>query len=81
MIYERGDILTLSGNVRYIVVTTLQYEGKDYIYLINENDKSDIMFCEYQGEEFEKVNDIKIVEQLLNIIVPEMKQIIEGIGM
>ena len=63
--------LTIGG-----AVTTVSYEGDDYIYLINEVKQNDVMFCKYQGEEFEKVDNLELVEKLLNLILPEMKQII-----
>lgn len=80
MMYEMGDVITLSNNNNYVVVTTLEYNGKKYIYLVNENDNSDVMFCNYQGEEFEKETDNEVVEQLLQIILPEMSQIIDEAG-
>ena len=79
--YERGDVLTLSNNVNYVVVTTTTYENNNYVYLINEKDQTDIMFAKYQGEEFERVTDTNVIEKLLQLIMPEMKQIIAEAGM
>ena len=80
MKYERGDILTLSNNVNYVVVTTVKFEEKDYVYLINQNNYDDVMFCEYYQTSFERVNDKELVDKLLEEILPDMKDIIEEYG-
>ena len=78
--YERGDVLTLSNGVRYIVVTTVPYKDKNYIYLVNEENNADLMFCEYENEEFERVTDVNLVLKLAELISPEMNQILEELS-
>lgn len=55
MILNVKDILTIEGK-EYTVVDMLNIDAKQYIYLINLDDSSDIKFC--------LLNDNKILEVL-----------------
>ncbi len=76
MNYERGDVLTLSNNKNYVVVTTVTYEEKNYVYLIAEEDYSDVMFCECDGESFEKVYNAELIKKLLDLCKKDFEEIL-----
>ena len=80
MNYEVGDILTLSNNAKYVVVTTVPYQGKNYVYLVNQDNNVDIMFCEYNDKTFEKVDDFETIKKLLELIKPDMQEILYRFG-
>ena len=77
MEYARGDVLTLSDNKDYIVVTTVSYEEKNYVYLVAADDFSDLMFCEYEGESFEKVEDPDFIVKLLELCAKDFEEILK----
>ena len=39
------DILTLSDDNRYVVISKAQYENKQYLYLIDINNNENMKFC------------------------------------
>ena len=62
---RQGDILTLDDNKKYSVVYVTELNSKDYVYLIDQDDYTNTMFCEYINNELEKVVEPNIIEQLL----------------
>lgn len=63
---NQSDILTLSDNKKYSVVYTTELNSKNYVYLIDQNDYTNTMFCEYDNNNgLEEVTNPEIIEQLL----------------
>ena len=52
---EIRDIITLSDNNKYIVISKINYEEKNYYYLIDINDKKNIKFCYEDNNELVEV--------------------------
>ena len=57
---NQGEILTLNDNRKYSVVYTIELNSKNYVYLIDQADYTNTMFCEYDNN-----NGLEIVEKLL----------------
>ena len=63
---KQGEILTLNDNKKYSVVYTTELNSKNYVYLIDQDDYTNIMFCEYDNNTgLEEVTEPEIIEQLL----------------
>lgn len=63
---EQDEILTLSDNKNYSVVYSTELNSKNYVYLIDQDDYRNTMFCEFDNENgLEAVTDMKIIIQLL----------------
>lgn len=61
---EKGDILTLSDNRDYIVVSIVEYNERNYCYLIDVNDNKNINFSKIiNSDELEEItdNDLKMI--------------------
>ena len=65
-VVEVGEILTLSDNKKYSVVYSTVLNSKNYVYLIDQDDYTNTMFCEYDNDNgLEEVVEPEIIEQLL----------------
>ncbi len=63
---NQGEILTLNDNRKYSVVYTIELNSKNYVYLIDQDDYTNTMFCEYDNNNgLEEVVEPEIVEKLL----------------
>lgn len=63
---NQSEILTLNDNKKYSVVYTTELNSKNYVYLIDQDDYTNTMFCEYDNNNgLEEVVEPEIVEQLL----------------
>lgn len=65
---NQGEILTLNDNKKYSVVFTTSFNNKNYVYLIDQDDYTNTMFCEYDNNNgLEEVSDPTIIEELLKL--------------
>lgn len=63
---NQGEILTLNDNKKYSVVYTTELNSKNYVYLIDQDDYTNTMFCEYDNNNgLEEVTESEIIEQLM----------------
>ena len=63
---NQGEILTLNDNKKYSVVYTTELNSKNYVYLIDQDDYTNTMFCEYDNNNgLEEVTEPDIIEQLM----------------
>lgn len=72
---NRGEILTLDDNKKYSVVFSTEYNNKNYVYLIDQDDYTNTMFCEFDNDKgLEEVTDQEIIEQLMTKFNENMNQ-------
>ena len=63
---KQGEVLTLSDNKKYTVVYATTLNSKNYVYLIDQDDYTNTMFCEYDNNNgLEEVVEPDIIEQIL----------------
>ena len=64
--WNQGEIVTLSDNKKYSVVYATELNSKNYVYLIDQDDYTNTMFCEYDNSDgLEEVVEPDIIEQLM----------------
>lgn len=72
---EVGNVLTLDDNKKYSVAYATTYENKNYVFLIDQNDYANTMFCEYDEENgLDEVLDENIIVELLKMYERENKK-------
>lgn len=68
---ETGEIITLDNNKEYICFSTLNHEGKDYVYLMSNFKPLEIKFGEQILEDGEItiriINEQKEKEEVLSL--------------
>lgn len=62
---EQGELLTLSNDKEYAVVSSIIYQGANYVYLLDTENYKDYKFCKYEEEELIVVKD----EELLKVLI------------
>ncbi len=62
------DIITLNDNNEYVVVSKIEIKNKEYICIIDINDKTNIKYAEVKKEYISIINNNE--EELLNTIIP-----------
>lgn len=63
--FEKGDLLTLSNKKEYIVINQINFEGKDYLYLIAKDGISSILIGLLENKELTIVRDEELFQKLL----------------
>lgn len=63
---NQGEMLTLDDNKKYSVVYSTEYNNKNYVYLIDQDDYTNTLFCEFDNNKgLEEVTEPEMVEQLM----------------
>ena len=63
---NQGEILTLNDNKKYTVVSSQMIDNTNYVYLIDQDDYTNFMFCKYDNNNgLEEVIDENIIEKLM----------------
>lgn len=72
---NQGEVLTLSDNRKYSVVYATELNSKNYVYLIDQDDYTNTMFCEYDNNNgLEEVVEPEILELLMTKFKEDMNQ-------
>ena len=69
MIINIKDTLTLDDNNEYVVVSKINYESKNYYYLLDKNNFTNIKFCYEDNDKLVEINDKELVTKLLPLFV------------
>lgn len=64
---KQNEMLTLDDNKTYTVVFSTVYQEKNYVYLIDQEDYSNTMFCEYDDNNLIEVIDPVLLQNLMKI--------------
>ena len=71
---NKGDLLTLNDNKKYVVVSSKKFNEKNYIYLIGTDDYSNIKFVEFDGHnKMTEVTDIGLIKELVFLFAKRTK--------
>lgn len=62
---RQGEVLTLDDNKTYSVVYTTMLNEDSYVYLIEQDDYTNTMFCKYGNDKLEEVVEPEIIEKLM----------------
>ena len=66
---EVKDIVTLSNNTRYCVISTISYNNINYLYLINIDNKNDVKFVYYENNRLNVVKDNSITDKIIPLFL------------
>jgi len=70
------DLVTLSDDNEYQVISKTNYEGLVYYYLVDMNDISNIKFLYENGDKLTEVDDPDLINRLLPRLLEEIKNVI-----
>ena len=74
-----GDVLTLEDDKEYVVLSTTLISGIIYVYLMDQNDYSNFMFCSYdQTDGLYEVEDVELLGELVKIFSKQLNKEIEA---
>ena len=70
------DVITLDDNNEYVVVNKVNYNDKNYYYLIDMEDSENLMFCYEDNGDLVEVNDKELTAKLLPLFLEKSNDII-----
>jgi hypothetical protein len=82
---ELGTEVVLNDNSKYVVIDDFEYEGKEYLYLINRFDHKEACLVRYENDTIHKIDDNifdKVFEELINrnkeIIIKNLEDVVDS---
>lgn len=76
---EIKDVVTLEDNNKYVVASKINYEGKEYYYLVDINNPSNLMFCYNENDTMVELDDKELTTKLLPLFYEACKDIINNV--
>ncbi len=70
------DVLTLSDDNKYAVISKAQYENREYFYLIDINNNENMKFCYIEGDELIENNDKELNTKLISLFYNNVNQLL-----
>ena len=61
------DLVTLNDNNKYMVISKTLFNSKNYLFLMDINNNSNIKFCYFDNDEIVESNDKAINTDLLKL--------------
>jgi len=71
------DILSLDDNKKYVVVSKIYYDGKDYLYLVDIDDNDNLKFCYLDQDEIVEISDKELNTRLLPLFFGKVKNVLK----
>ena len=66
--FDKGNILDLADNNEYCVVDTFNYNDTTYVYLVDINNNSNIIYGKLDNDEIVELSDPNELEIVIKII-------------
>ena len=73
---EIKDIVKLSDDNDYQVISKVNYEGLNYYYLVDMNDMAKSKFLYEDGEDLTEIDDPELMERLIPKLFAEIKDLL-----
>ena len=75
---DMTNIVTLSDDIQYVVVSKAEYEGKIYYYFVDIRDNKNIKFLYEDGDELVEVDidDDELMKNLMPLFVEKIKEMV-----
>lgn len=67
------DSLILDDDNEYVVVSKVNYETKEYYYILDKYNSSNYKFCYLENEELVEVEDEELIKILLPMLLNSAK--------
>ena len=67
---NQGELIQLSNNKEYAVVSSIFYEDINYVYIIDTESYKDYKLCKFENELLKPVKD----EELLKILITKFNE-------
>ena len=71
--FEKNNILTLADNNEYLVLDKFNYNNITYVYLIDINDNTNIIYGKLNGEDIVELSDLEELEIIIRKVNENLK--------
>ena len=73
------DVVTLSDNKEYVIVSKTEFQGVPYLYLVDIENNTNNMICKFDNNSLERVIDTDLLAKLVIIFNDDLKNVLAEI--
>lgn len=66
--YNMGTVLELDDGKNYVIASNVKSNDKDYLYLVDLNNETNVMFCEIQEQGLAFVSEKNLLQKLILMV-------------
>lgn len=66
--FEIGNILTLADDNEYSVVDQFNDSGINYVYLVDINNNTNIIYGKLENDEIVEISDVNELEKIIKLV-------------
>ena len=66
MNFEKGDVITLDGEVEYVVIDRINCEDKEYTILATNKKPLKILVCKVDNDNLTEIKDKVIIKKIIS---------------
>lgn len=70
------DSLVLDDDNEYVVVSKVNYNNKEYYYILDKYNSNNYKFCYLENDELVEINDDELIKKLLPLLLNNVKNVI-----
>lgn len=74
---NKNDFITLSDNIKYLVVSKVNYQNIEYYYLVDIVDNSNIKFVIFENDEVIDVENNEVLDEIFKLMIIDLKENID----
>ncbi len=71
---EQGELLLLSNDKEYVVVSSIAYQNNNYVYLLDTETYKDYKLCLFEDDVLKIVDDENLLKVLITKFNKDLKE-------
>lgn len=71
---EQGEMLVLSNNKEYAVVSSIMVQDINYVYLVDTEKYNDYKICKFENDSLEEIVDTDLLRFLISKFNKDLKE-------
>ena len=71
---KKNSLITLSDNLEYVVIETIEYNQKEYCYISEIENPSNLKFGYIDNEDLVIVNNSNLIKNLIPFFINKIKE-------
>lgn len=73
---KKGQAITLSNDIKYLVLSKVNYQNNNYLYLTSMEDDPKVLICKEEDNKVVIVTDEDIIKNLILLFDKDIKEIL-----
>lgn len=69
MLINVKDVITLNDSNEYVVVSKVNYENRNYYYMVDINNNQNLLYCYEENGQFIEISNHQLLKRLIPLFL------------